>query len=70
LGFDRLRPGQEEAIRSVLAGRDTLAVMPTGSGKSAIYQIAAIALNGPTVAISSLLALQREQAMALAEEVG
>ena len=39
-GFEALRPGQREAIESVLAGRDTLAVMSTGSGKSAIYQIA------------------------------
>lgn len=42
LGFDHLRPGQEAAIQSVLAGRDTLAVMPTGAGKSAIYQIAGL----------------------------
>ena len=41
-GFERLRPGQEEAIAAVLARRDTLAVMPTGSGKSAIYQIAGL----------------------------
>ena len=38
LGIEQLRPGQEEAIAAVLAGHDTLAVMPTGSGKSAIYQ--------------------------------
>ena len=41
-GFDALRPGQREAIEAVLAGRDTLAVMSTGSGKSAIYQIAGL----------------------------
>ena len=40
LGYEQLRPGQEEAITAVLHGPDTLAVMPTGSGKSAIYQIA------------------------------
>ena len=39
LGFESLRPGQREAIESALAGRDTLAVMSTGSGKSAIYQV-------------------------------
>jgi ATP-dependent DNA helicase RecQ len=38
LGYEQLRPGQEEAIAAVLAGHDTLAVMPTGSGKSAIYR--------------------------------
>ena len=51
LGFEALRPAQREAIESILAGRDTLAVMPTGSGKSAIYQIAAYLLHGPTVVV-------------------
>ena len=60
-GFDDLRPGQAEAIEAVLAGRDTLAVLPTGSGKSAIYQLPALALRGPTVVVSPLIALQRDQ---------
>lgn len=60
-GYDELRPGQEAAIRSVLNKQDTLAVMPTGSGKSAIYQLAAVELSGPTVVISPLLALQKDQ---------
>ena len=60
-GFDELRPGQAEAIGSILSGRDTLVVMPTGSGKSAIYQIAGLELDGPTVVVSPLLALQRDQ---------
>ena len=60
-GFDALGPGQQAAIRSLLAGRDTLAVMPTGSGKSAIYQIPALIIPGPTVIVSPLLALQRDQ---------
>jgi ATP-dependent DNA helicase RecQ len=60
-GFDGLRPGQAEAIESVLAGRDTLAVLPTGSGKSAIYQLPALLLDGPTVVVSPLIALQRDQ---------
>ncbi len=64
-----LRPGQEEAIRAVLDGHDTLAVMPTGSGKSAIYQIAALMLAGPTVVISPLIALQRDQVEGI-EETG
>jgi ATP-dependent DNA helicase RecQ len=65
-GFD-LRPGQRETIESVLSGRDTLAVLPTGSGKSAIYQVAGLALGGPTVVVSPLIALQRGQAGALAK---
>lgn len=60
-GYEHLRPGQEAAIRSVVEGRDTLAVMPTGSGKSAIYQIASLLISGPTVVISPLIALQRDQ---------
>ncbi|HEU4327269.1 MAG TPA: ATP-dependent DNA helicase RecQ [Roseiflexaceae bacterium] len=59
--YATLRPGQEEAIQSVVAGRDTLAIMPTGSGKSAIYQVAGQLLEGPTVVISPLIALQRDQ---------
>jgi ATP-dependent DNA helicase RecQ len=60
-GFDRLRPGQEEVVAAVLDGRDALAVMRTGYGKSAIYQIAGLLLDGPTLVISPLIALQREQ---------
>ncbi len=64
-GYRGLNPGQEEAIHAVLDGRDTLAVMPTGSGKSAIYQIAGLMLEGPTVVISPLIALQRDQVQSL-----
>jgi ATP-dependent DNA helicase RecQ len=60
-GFATLRPGQREAIESVLAGRDTLVVMSTGSGKSAIYQIAGLLIEGATVVVSPLIALQRDQ---------
>jgi ATP-dependent DNA helicase RecQ len=66
-GFGSLRPGQRPAIEAVLAGRDTLAVLPTGSGKSAIYQIAALLLDGPTVVVSPLIALQRDQVAAIRE---
>ena len=70
-GYDDLRPGQREVIASVLEGRDTLAVMPTGWGKSALYQIAGAMLAGPTVVVSPLIALQRDQVDSLAEqEVG
>ena len=61
LGFEQMRPGQPEALRSVLAKRDTLAVLPTGAGKSAIYQVAALMMDGPTVVVSPLIALQRDQ---------
>jgi ATP-dependent DNA helicase RecQ len=64
-GFERLRAGQEDAIRSVASGRDTLAVLPTGWGKSAIYQLAALLIPGPTVVVSPLIALQRDQVRAL-----
>src|SRR4051812_47547850 len=61
LGYEKLRPGQEEAILNLVAGRDTLVVQPTGSGKSAIYQIAGALMDGPTVIVSPLIALQKDQ---------
>jgi len=66
LGFE-LRPEQEHAVEAVVAGRDTLVVMPTGSGKSAIYQVAGLALAGETVVVSPLIALQQDQLDALEE---
>ena len=70
-GFEQLRPGQREAMESVMAGRDTLAVLPTGAGKSAIYQIPALLLDGPTVVVSPLIALQKDQSQNLSgHEVG
>ena len=66
-GYESLRPGQKEAIESILAGRDTIAVLPTGAGKSAIYQIPAVMLDGPTVVISPLIALQKDQVDTLRE---
>lgn len=62
-----LRPGQGEAMEHVLRGHDVLAVMPTGSGKSAVYQVPAQVLDGPTIVISPLIALQRDQMLSLAE---
>jgi len=56
-----LRPGQAEIIESVLAGRDTLAIMPTGSGKSLTYQLPSLVLPGPTLVVSPLLALIEDQ---------
>jgi ATP-dependent DNA helicase RecQ len=69
-GFDDFRPGQSDAIEAVLAGRDTLAVLPTGSGKSAIYQLPALLLSGPTVVVSPLIALQRDQVANLVNVTG
>ena len=57
LGFGSLRPGQEEAIRSLLAGQDTVFVAPAGSGKSAVYQIAGRLTGGVTVVVSPPIAL-------------
>jgi ATP-dependent DNA helicase RecQ len=68
-GFD-LRPGQRDAIGSIVSGRDTLAVLPTGSGKSAIYQVGGLTLGGLTVVVSPLIALQRDQAAALSKRAG
>jgi ATP-dependent DNA helicase RecQ len=65
-GFEALRAGQLEAIETVLAGRDALVVMSTGSGKSAIYQIAALLSPGSTVVVSPLISLQRDQVEDLA----
>src|SRR3989442_7486080 len=60
-GFDRFRPGQEEAASAVLAGRDLVAVMPTGSGKSLCFQLPALLLDGTTVVVSPLIALMKDQ---------
>jgi ATP-dependent DNA helicase RecQ len=60
-GWKQLRPAQLDAMQAVLAGRDVLAVMPTGSGKSAIYQVPAILIDGVTLVISPLIALQQDQ---------
>lgn len=59
--FPAFRLGQEEALQHVLAGRDTLVVMPTGSGKSLIYQLAALMLPGTALVISPLVALMKDQ---------
>jgi ATP-dependent DNA helicase RecQ len=68
-GIEQLRDGQRRVIDSVLAGRDTLAVMPTGSGKSLCYQIPAALLDGVTVVVSPLISLMQDQLERL-EEAG
>jgi ATP-dependent DNA helicase RecQ len=60
-GFEQLRPGQADVIRSVLDGRDTLAVMPTGAGKSLCYQLPALHLEGTTIIVSPLISLMKDQ---------
>jgi ATP-dependent DNA helicase RecQ len=67
LGFESFRPGQEEAMQAVVSGHDTLAVLPSGAGKTAIYQVAGQLLDGPVVVVSPLIALQRDQVERLAE---
>ncbi|MEW2048704.1 RecQ family ATP-dependent DNA helicase [Streptomyces sp. NPDC005476] len=66
-GWDTLLPEQLTAMESVLEGRDTLVVMPTGSGKSAVYQVPGMLLPGPVLVVSPLLALQRDQIAGLPE---
>src|ERR1700761_3095738 len=61
LGFERVRPGRQQAIEAAVAGRDVLAVLPTGGGKSAIYELAGLLHAGPTVVVSPLIALQDDQ---------
>src|ERR1051325_6891849 len=60
-GFASFRPGQAEIIDTIVAGRDVLAVMPTGSGKSLCYQLPALMRPGLTIVVSPLIALMRNQ---------
>ncbi len=61
LGFSELRPGQLRAVSALAAGRDVVAVLPTGGGKSAIYELGGMIRGGPTVVVSPLIALQDDQ---------
>jgi len=61
LGYDAFRPGQEELVRCVLAGRDALGVLPTGGGKSVCYQVPALALGGLTLVVTPLVSLMEDQ---------
>src|SRR4051794_29599592 len=60
-GFDAFRPGQEQVVEALLAGRSALAVFPTGAGKSLCYQLPALLLEGTTIVVSPLIALMKDQ---------
>ena len=66
-GYDAFRGGQEEVIDALLSGRDVMAVMPTGAGKSVCYQVPALLLPGITIVVSPLVSLMRDQVTALVQ---
>lgn len=66
-GFHKFRPGQARAVEAAMRGRDTVVIMPTGSGKSLCYQLPALELTGVTVVVSPLIALAADQAAHLAD---
>ncbi|MCA9322327.1 MAG: RecQ family ATP-dependent DNA helicase [Planctomycetes bacterium] len=66
-GFEAFRPGQEEVVRHLVAGRSTAAVFPTGAGKSLCYQLPALLLDGLTIVVSPLIALMKDQIDALTQ---
>ncbi|MBA3788372.1 MAG: DEAD/DEAH box helicase, partial [Actinobacteria bacterium] len=68
-GFPAFRPGQERVVRAAIEGRDTLALMPTGSGKSLTYQLAAMLRPTPTLVLSPLIALMKDQMDKLPPEI-
>ena len=65
-GWPALREGQTEAIEALVEGRDAIVVLPTGAGKSAVYQLAGFLRGGLTVVVSPLIALQNDQVAQLA----
>src|SRR2546423_4248014 len=64
-GYDAFRKGQEQVVRSVMSGRPTIAILPTGGGKSLCFQLPAMLLEGTTVVVSPLVALMKDQVDAL-----
>src|SRR6187455_183683 len=66
-GLSDYRPGQQDVINSIVNGRDTVAVMPTGAGKSLCYQLPAMHLPGTTIVVSPLISLMKDQSDKLTE---
>ena len=66
-GYSEFRPAQEQIINSVLAGRDTLALMPTGGGKSWTYQVPTMARKGVCIVVTPMIALMKDQVDSLYE---